>query len=281
MWKKWIKRIQTPEHYAKYLLFSLPWGNLLVWAEEDTHRNIIKYFLSWNGTKLSWKHSKYIRIKCNSTVTILYTNNMGETVSDTYNKITKTISVFCKEEKVWVSTKHIPISRNIAPNFMSRTFSDNTEWQVFLNLLKVVVSLFEFCPEFDLLVFHIKKQTGRSILWHPPFTVLHLSNFQYDKQVTFQCDQEEITRNFHFAMAVNMKCVSSHDLGPRRLSDKNTNNIESLSLTERSKLSFRIPGYGRLFRQPLISRCIKESFNWHSPLPRYLNVQDINTVLFW
>lgn len=75
--------------------------------------------------------------------------------------------MFCKEDRVWVSTKHIPISRNIAPIFMSRMFSDNTEWQLFLNLFKVVVSMFEFCPEFDLLVSHINKQTGRYILWQP------------------------------------------------------------------------------------------------------------------
>ena len=86
---------------------------------------------------------------------------MRGTISDNCNNLTKDIWKFCIKEKVWSSAEHIPGSKNYIADFMSKSFNDNTEWQLFTDLFQKIVKEFSVTPSIDLFASHLNKQLER------------------------------------------------------------------------------------------------------------------------
>ena len=85
----------------------------------------------------------------------------------------------------------------------------------------------------------MKSRTLIRSNWYLRFILkaLHCLTLQYGKQVDFQSNQADSYWNFHRPVAVNTKLVSTYDSSPRRLSVKNTNNVENPSPSNREKQS--------------------------------------------
>ena len=61
---------------------------------------------------------------------------MGGAVSNACNKISGNIWELYREKRLWISAEHIPGSKNITADFISRTFNGKIEWQLSPKIFK-------------------------------------------------------------------------------------------------------------------------------------------------
>ena len=74
-------------------------------------------------------HSE-ILIKADNTTAVSYVNRMGGSKSFQCEEIAKSIWQFCEVRDLWIVATHIPGVDNEQADFMSRNFTDNTEWSL-------------------------------------------------------------------------------------------------------------------------------------------------------
>ena len=125
---------------------------------EVIHFAIKSYYKKWAGVE-------HLRIRSNNTTVIAYINNMVGITSDNCNNLAKVIWKFYIK-KVWISVEHIPGSENCIADFMSRSFNDNTEWQLFTELFQKIVKQYSINLSIELFASHLSKQE-RYVSWHP------------------------------------------------------------------------------------------------------------------
>ena len=70
---------------------------------------------------------------------------------------------------------------------MSRSFNDNTEWQLSSGLFQKLVKQFSVTPSIDLLAYHLKKQLERYVSWYPdPYCyAVDAFNFSWKKEMIY------------------------------------------------------------------------------------------------
>ena len=83
---------------------------------------------------------------------------MGESVSEKCNELAKHIWHFCIQENVWISAAEIREKENTVADYMSRSLSDNTEWQLAPIIFKNIVRTFNFVPELDLFASYLNAK---------------------------------------------------------------------------------------------------------------------------
>ena len=99
---------------------------------------------------------------------------MGGSVSEKCNELAKHIWHFCIQENIWISAVHIPGKENTVADYMSRSLSDNTEWQLAPIIFKSIVHTFNFIPELDLFASYLNAQVPCYVSWFPdPNTVAY------------------------------------------------------------------------------------------------------------
>ena len=119
------------------------------------------------GYHLYWQGRKHIRIKSDNTTAIAYVNNMGGTVSQKCNNLSKFIWEFCTGQGVWISAEHIPGSKNNIADHMSRKFNENTEWQLDQHIFIKLLKYFSVKPSIDLFASDLNKQLTKYCSWQP------------------------------------------------------------------------------------------------------------------
>ena len=83
---------------------------------------------------------------------------MGGSVFEKCNELAKYLLHFCIQENIWISAVHIPGKENTVADFMFRSLSGNTEWQLAPVMLKNIVHTFNFVPELDLFASYLNAQ---------------------------------------------------------------------------------------------------------------------------
>ena len=101
----------------------------------------------WNSaisiyTYCNSKNFLHVRVMCDNVTAIVYINNMGSMKSETSNNIACRIWKSCIENKLCVSTAHIPGKDNIEADQQSRILQDAIEWKLHPELFQKIVHKF-------------------------------------------------------------------------------------------------------------------------------------------
>ena len=113
-----------------------------------------------------WLGKRHIQVKSDNITAIAYMNNMGRSVSEKSNELAKHLWYFCIQGNIWISAVHITGKENTA-DYMSRSLSDNTEWQLATVIFKNIVHTFNFVPELDLFASYLNAQFPSYVSWFP------------------------------------------------------------------------------------------------------------------
>ena len=97
------------------------------------------------------------------------------------NFIAKRVWEIAQNRSFWISPSYIPGAENTVAEKMSRVFSDNTEWMLFIKLFKVLCDKFHFSPQVDLFPTRLNKQIDKYVSWMPdPYCIaINVLNFSW------------------------------------------------------------------------------------------------------
>ena len=137
---------------------------------KEHHINFLKLkaiCLAIKAYKNSWKVCNPIRIKSNNATAIAYINNMEGLVSNICNCLAKEIWTYCTDQKIWLSTVHIPGKDNNTADYMSRLLNENTEWRLAPFVFHKIMNLFKVTPKIDLFASTFNLQFPKYISRNP------------------------------------------------------------------------------------------------------------------
>ena len=113
----------------------------------------------------------HLQFQCDNTSAVSYINNMGGMTSFEMDKLAGEIWQWCLDRNIYISATHLSGSENLTAdflsrNFLSRKFSDSTEWQLKPEIFDRICSHF-FIPDIDLFSSCLNKQLHRFVSWFP------------------------------------------------------------------------------------------------------------------
>lgn len=83
--------------------------------------------------------NKHICIRSDNSSVVSYINNQGGSVISLL-EIAKDFFLWCDERKIVVLAVHIAVKNNITADYLSRSFSDSTEWKLNENIFENIVN---------------------------------------------------------------------------------------------------------------------------------------------
>ena len=143
------------------------WGQ---WTEEEavvhiTCLEIKAVFLALQSVPTTLADT-HVRLEIDNTTAVSYINCIAGSRSKECNSLARQIWLWCIDKKKWVSTTHIPGSKNFEADPESRVFHDNTEWAlspaVFQRLCEKL-----FIPEVDLFASKLNHKVPFYVAWRP------------------------------------------------------------------------------------------------------------------
>ena len=108
-------------------------------------------------------HEDILILSDNST-TIAYINKMGGTHSFRCNKIARKIWDFAEKRKLWLVATHIPGLENEEADFLSRNFSDDTEWSLCSEIFQIIIQNWGK-PDIDLFASRLNHKVDKFVSW--------------------------------------------------------------------------------------------------------------------
>ena len=153
----------------KYFICISPTGGIWDKKDKEYHINYLELkaiYLAIKASKSSWEGCKHIRIRSDNTTTIAYINNMGGLVSNSCNHLTKEIWTYRTDQKIWLSTVHIPGKYNNTADYVFRLLNENTEWRLAPFVFHKIVNSFKVTPEIDLFASALNHQVPKHISWN-------------------------------------------------------------------------------------------------------------------
>lgn len=110
--------------------------------------------------------SKHIVFQCDNISAVTYINDMGGMNSLLMDVLARDIWQWCLSRDIFISSVFIPGIMNTQADFLSRNFSDSTEWKlktlVFQRICKQC-----FTPDIDLFASRLNAQLDRFVSWYP------------------------------------------------------------------------------------------------------------------
>jgi hypothetical protein len=106
-------------------------------------------------------HDTHICIRSDNSTTVAYLNNEGGSVMSLFLE-SKNIWLCCEERNIFITAVHIFGKSNITANYMSRHFSDSTEWKLNEKVFTRICEL--FC---HLFASRLNKQMTKYVSWFP------------------------------------------------------------------------------------------------------------------
>lgn len=106
----------------------------------------------------------HLCVKCDNSTAVAYVNKGGSILS--LNSVAKDIWLWCEKRNIHISAVFVSGVRNIRADFLSRHFSDSTEWKLHENVFLKVCQVF-FQPDIDLFASRINKQLSKYVSWFP------------------------------------------------------------------------------------------------------------------
>ena len=101
-------------------------------VEKTDHINVLELKAVLFGLKAYFKNIQNVEIliRSDNTTTVSYINRMGGSKSSECESVAKEIWKFCEYNDLWINATHIPGVNNEHADFLSRNFTDNTEWSL-------------------------------------------------------------------------------------------------------------------------------------------------------
>jgi len=139
------------------------------WLESESAQHInflelraVKFALQSLYQNLSNIH---ICIRSDNSTAVSYISNQGGSIVSLL-KETQEIWLWCNSRNIFISSVHIAGKNNITADYMSRNFSDSTEWKLnestFTNICANL-----FYPDVDLFASILNKQLNKYVSWFP------------------------------------------------------------------------------------------------------------------
>ena len=91
----------------------------------------------------------HVLMRLDNSTAVAYLNNMGGVKSASCNEMALQIWDWCSRRDIWITAAHLPGSKNVEADLMSRQFKDNTEWMLDRGLFQEVCKKFG-TPKVDL-----------------------------------------------------------------------------------------------------------------------------------
>lgn len=108
----------------------------------------------------------HVKLNIDNTTAIAYINQMGGMRSHECNELAKTLWAWCIEIQIWVTACHLPGTLNVVADRKSRTFQEETEWQLNTNTFNRICGKFGK-PDIDIFASRLNRQLPRFIAWQP------------------------------------------------------------------------------------------------------------------
>ena len=108
----------------------------------------------------------HLHFQCDNMSAVCYINNMGGMTSVEMDNLAGNIWQWCIDREIFISASHLSGSDNISADFLSRNFSDSTEWQLKKEIFDRVCKLF-FIPDVDLFSSRLNRQLEKFVTWFP------------------------------------------------------------------------------------------------------------------
>ena len=109
----------------------------------------------------------HIQFQSDNTCAISYIQNFGGIHSLAMDKLAGNICQWFIDRNVFISASHICSSQNVTADFLSRNFSDSTEWMLKREIFDRICKQF-FLPDVDLFSSHyLNRQLDKFVTWYP------------------------------------------------------------------------------------------------------------------
>ncbi|MCG7875172.1 MAG: reverse transcriptase domain-containing protein [Candidatus Thiodiazotropha endolucinida] len=108
----------------------------------------------------------HLQFQSDNVSAVAYINNMGGMNSVDMDKLAGNIWKWCLDRNIFISASHLSGVENFCADFLSRSFSDSTEWQLKREIFDRVCKQF-FIPDIDLFSSRLNKQLDKFVSWFP------------------------------------------------------------------------------------------------------------------
>ena len=135
-------------------------------SELGDHINVLELRAILLGLQSFHRNSRNldILVKSDNTTAVAYVNNMGGMTSSECSKVARTIWEFCEKRKLWILATYIPGVDNEEADFMSRHFSDDTEWELAQDIFDHVTDTLG-SPSVDLFASRLNAKLPCYVSW--------------------------------------------------------------------------------------------------------------------
>ena len=150
-------------------------------AELKHHINYleIKAILMSLQSLCSNLHNCHIKILCDNTTAVTYIRNMGGTKSQSCNRITREIMLWCMTRQINLSISHLAGRLNTEADRASREFQSDTEWSLDPSVLDQLSAKWGV-PEIDLFASRLNFKLPKYVAWKPDPGAIAIDAFTVD-----------------------------------------------------------------------------------------------------
>ncbi|XP_053389192.1 uncharacterized protein LOC128552195 [Mercenaria mercenaria] len=152
--------------------------------EAQNHINYLELLAIFFALK-SWavdQNHVHIGVQSDSTTAIAYINNLGGMQNKAMDMLAKEIWQWCISRNLFVTAYHLPGCENVEADYMSRNFSDTTEWMLKRQIYSRLTSQL-FMPNIDLFASRLNAQIEKYVSWTPDPNALCSNAFSLDWSV--------------------------------------------------------------------------------------------------
>lgn len=150
-------------------------------AEAENHINYLELLAIFYALQAfgSNKNSIHISIQSDNTCAVSYINNMGGMTSLASDLLAKNIWNWCMKRDLFISASYLCGSQNIEADFLSRNFSDTTEWMLRKDIFRKLCAQC-FMPDIDLFASRLNYQVEKYVSWFPQPGAYKCNAFSFD-----------------------------------------------------------------------------------------------------
>ena len=109
---------------------------------------------------------RHIEIQSDNVSAVSYINDMGGMNSRKMDLLAHNIWDWCVSKDIFISAIHVPGLSNVRADFLSRHFSDSTEWGLKRQIFERICKQY-FLPDIDLFASRLNKQINTFVSWFP------------------------------------------------------------------------------------------------------------------
>ena len=108
----------------------------------------------------------HIHFQCDNTCAVFYIKNFGGMCSIQMDNLAGDIWQWCLDRNIYISASHLSGAENFTADFLSRNFSDSTEWMLKKDIFDRICKQI-FMPDIDLFASRLNKQLEKFVSWYP------------------------------------------------------------------------------------------------------------------